>query len=177
MPKSNVDEERSMKSTYTLSAILALFIITLCSGCANQTTDPHKGGLFSYNPQAYEKRLYDKHADLSKVEQSNLSARDEATKLKADQAALAKEKAALQKKLDQLSRDTTGLRIRIMAVEAVSSHQRKEQKRLLSEITTIQSAIQVSDDVEDPEEQRLELERLKKKRNQLEREAEDLLLL
>lgn len=166
-----------MKSTYTLSAICTLFIITLCSGCANQTTDPHKGGLFSYNPQAYEKRLYDKQADLSKVEQSNLSAKDEAAKLKADQAALAKEKAALQKKIDQLSRDTTRLRNKILAAVAATGPKKKEQKRLLSEIATIQSAIQVSDDVEDPEEQRLELERLKRKRNQLEREAEDLLLL
>ncbi len=160
-----------------LSAILAISLIFLFSGCANQTTDPHKGGLFSYNPQAYEKRLYDKQGNLTQVEQSNQAAKDESARLKNEQADLSQEKAALQKKIHKLSKDTAGLKNRIKAVKTKTAAATQDQLRLLSEVATIQAAILVTDDVEDPEEQRLELERLKKKRNQLEQEAEDLLLL
>ena len=47
----------------TNSLLLALLI----SGCAT-TTDPRKGGLFSYNPKAYEARLDQRKSELSSIE-------------------------------------------------------------------------------------------------------------
>ena len=36
------------------SLLLAGSLVVVLAGCAGQTTDPRQGGLFSYNPQAYE---------------------------------------------------------------------------------------------------------------------------
>lgn len=47
--------------------VLGSIGILLLSGCAT-TTDPRKGGLFSYNPDAYEKRLSDRKGQLNAVE-------------------------------------------------------------------------------------------------------------
>jgi len=47
--------------------IVGSISVILLSGCAT-TTDPRKGGLFSYNPDAYEKRLDDRRNKLHSVE-------------------------------------------------------------------------------------------------------------
>jgi len=38
------------------------------SGCAGQTTDPRQGGLFSYDPDAYEQRIAERKARLEALE-------------------------------------------------------------------------------------------------------------
>jgi chromosome segregation ATPase len=60
---------------------LAVFLSFL-TGCAT-TTDPRQGGLFSYNPQAYEQRLEDRRKsvtalDKNRQEQAQLERRVEA---------------------------------------------------------------------------------------------------
>lgn len=37
------------------------------AGCAGGTTDPRQGGLFSYDPAAYEQRLADRENNLDAV--------------------------------------------------------------------------------------------------------------
>ena len=39
----------------------------LLAGCAGQTTDPRKGGLFSYDPAAYDQRIADRENNLNSV--------------------------------------------------------------------------------------------------------------
>lgn len=48
--------------------IFGIIGIVLLSGCAGKTTDPRKGGLFSYNPDAYEKRLSDRENRIDEIE-------------------------------------------------------------------------------------------------------------
>jgi len=65
------------------SVILAVVTgILFFSGCAGQTTDPRKGGLFSYDPQAYERRLAERQAKLDAVENDTGRQRQESRKLK-----------------------------------------------------------------------------------------------
>ena len=39
----------------------------LLAGCAGQTTDPRQGGLFSYDPDAYQQRIADREDHLGAV--------------------------------------------------------------------------------------------------------------
>lgn len=48
--------------------IISIMGLVLLNGCAGKTTDPRKGGLFSYNPDAYEQRLSDRKHKLHAIE-------------------------------------------------------------------------------------------------------------
>ncbi len=77
-----------MKTIYFLSGITLL----LLNGCAGQTTDPRKGGLFSYDPDAYEQRLAARENHLASIEGDT-----EAQKRK--QARLKRELSSQKKKI------------------------------------------------------------------------------
>ena len=49
--------------------IFGLLGAFLLAGCAGQTTDPRKGGLFSYDPAAYEQRIADRENNLGAINQ------------------------------------------------------------------------------------------------------------
>jgi chromosome segregation ATPase len=164
-----------MKKIYY--GVLALAVSPLFSGCANQTTDPHQGGLFSYNPQAYEQRLQNKRKNLSTIDQANLTAQQEAARLEGTKSQQIKELERLNRKQIELTSTTAALEKKIRNTRTKTAAQKKEHDRILAEIAGLQSSLKVTDDMPDPEEKRLELERLKKKRDQLEQEAESLLLL
>jgi len=76
-----------MKTIYFLSGITLL----LLNGCAGNTTDPRKGGLFSYDPNAYEQRLASRENHLASIERDT-----EAQKRK--QAQLKRELSSQKKK-------------------------------------------------------------------------------
>jgi hypothetical protein len=78
---------KEMKVIYFLAGITLL----LLNGCAGQTTDPRKGGLFSYDPDAYEQRLADRRNHLASIEQDT-------DKQKRKQAQLKRELNAQKKK-------------------------------------------------------------------------------
>jgi len=67
-----------MKKRYMVGALAAL----LLSGCAGTTTDPRRGGLFSYNPQAYEQRLADRERQLSDIERDTAAQKRQSERLK-----------------------------------------------------------------------------------------------
>ncbi len=152
-------------------------VICLCSGCATQTTDPHQGGLFSYNPDAYKQRIQDRKRHLSNVEQQNAALQAETDRLESEKTAQTRELAALKKEMSSLSASTASLEKKVRTVRAETSAQKRERERILSEISKVQSSLKKADDIPDPEEQRLEIERLKKKRDLLEKEVSDLMLL
>lgn len=62
------------------------FTLLLLNGCAGGTTDPRQGGLFSYNPDAYEKRLSDRESHLSSIENDTAEQKRKSARLKKDLA-------------------------------------------------------------------------------------------
>lgn len=56
--------------------------VVLLNGCAGGTTDPRKGGLFSYNPDAYEQRLKDREQQLSSIENDTAAQKRKSARLK-----------------------------------------------------------------------------------------------
>ncbi len=69
-----------MKKIYLMTGVTLL----LLNGCAGGTTDPRQGGLFSYNPDAYEQRLSDRESHLSSVENDTAAQKNKSTRLKRD---------------------------------------------------------------------------------------------
>jgi len=72
-----------MKTIYFISGIVLLVL----NGCAGQTTDPREGGLFSYDPAAYEQRLAERENRLSAIEHDTAAQKHKSARLKRDLAA------------------------------------------------------------------------------------------
>ena len=49
--------------------IFGLLAVLTLAGCAGGTTDPRQGGLFSYNPAAYEQRIAERENNLNNIKQ------------------------------------------------------------------------------------------------------------
>lgn len=62
--------------------IFGLLATLVLAGCAGGTTDPRKGGLFSYNPAAYEQRIAERENNLSNIQQDTAVQNDKNKKLK-----------------------------------------------------------------------------------------------
>ncbi len=67
-----------MKNLYFITGITLL----LLNGCAGGTTDPRQGGLFSYDPNAYEQRLADRERHLSSIENDTAAQKRKNNRLK-----------------------------------------------------------------------------------------------
>lgn len=163
-------------NTKIYSAI-SIISLTALAGCAGQTTDPRQGGLFSYNPQAYEQRLEDRKSNLSEIEKANREAQAKSSQLETEKSIQEKEKAQLEASLQELSVSIASLEKNIRVTRTKTAAQKKEKERILGELKSMQSSSKLADEKEDPEEKRLEIERLKKKQDELEKEAAKLMLL
>lgn len=157
--------------------VLVTVVGLLLGGCAGQTTDPRQGGLFSYNPEAYEQRLENRRQDLSQVEQENQRADAESKQLAYDRDASQEENARLRRQVKNLSASINKLEKDIKGKNAKSMAQKQEQHRLLAELRSLKASSRKSDFIENPEEKRLELKRLQQRRDQLEKEAASLMRL
>ena len=105
---------------------LLLFIVGCCvllPGCAADggTTDPRKGGLFSYNPKAYERRAQEREARLNANSEEARAAQDEQTSLEATVAAQERRKVEARKKMDAMSAELAKTRRALDAVKARDS--------------------------------------------------------
>ena len=94
-----------------LFTTLGLVVLLGASGC-NMTDDPRQGGLFSYSPDKYERRLQDREARLASIEAEQAAEERQSSSLSRDLTVKQKEVANLkaslnaeQKKIDsQLNR-------------------------------------------------------------------------
>ncbi len=71
-----------MKKVYLLAGLALLGL----NGCAGGTTDPRQGGLFSYDPDAYEQRLAEREKKLSSIEKDTAAQKHKSARLKKDLA-------------------------------------------------------------------------------------------
>ncbi len=155
--------------------ILAFALIT--TGCANQTSDPHQGGLFSYNPGAYEQRIREREETLSRLKTQNSQLEKNEASLADRKRTRERELAALRKTLAQLSTSTTALEEKVRRAELRAGAREQERSRILAQLKEVQASSRAAADSADIAKQQLELKRLKKKRAQLEKEIEELMQL
>lgn len=96
-----------MKNVYI---IMAIFIFMLSLGCETTTTDPRQGGLFSYNPKAYEKRLEDRRNQRTVLEKQNAQMQKGTEILKG-------ESAGKQAELDEMAAKVASLDEEVNKIE------------------------------------------------------------
>jgi chromosome segregation ATPase len=99
------------------------------SGCAagGGTTDPRQGGLFSYNPKAYERRVQEREARLSASSEDARAAEDEQARLQASIAARERENAEARKRIETMNADMAKTR---RALDAVKTRDARAQASL-----------------------------------------------
>ncbi len=161
----------------TKRSFLWLLVALTIGGCAQHTTDPRQGGLFSYNPTAYEQRLADRQQQLQQLQQQEQTERGHQEELERQKRARSQEKAALEQELHQMHSSLAAMEQKLKKIRLQTTEQRQEQKRILQEINKLKLLSQSADMSEENKGKRRELEALKKKRDQLEKEAAELMLL
>ena len=80
-----------MKQTHILITAVSLLLL---NGCLGGSTDPRQGGLFSYNPDAYEERISQKEEELDMIEEETTQ---EQQKSEALQEELSSQKKKMKK--------------------------------------------------------------------------------
>lgn len=127
-----------MKSIICIAG--CLLILFSLEGCVSSTeTDPRKGGLFGYNPKAYEKRIEERKATLSATESDTQEAKLESQKLEATKQEKLTQHEALKTRLAALYSETGKLQKQLEQAKAANPGQEQEKKRLQDEVATLRA--------------------------------------
>ena len=159
-------------------ALLLGIVASILFGCARGSEDPRAPGIWNYDREAYERRLRERQEKLEAFRQGNQSLKSETGRLESDKAAVLNEKRAVEQEMQKLSTSISSLERSVKVKQARTASQRKEQQRLLGELEKLRASAKANTDYEiNPEERKLELERLRKRRDELEKEANNLMKL
>ncbi len=141
----------------------------LFSGCTAATTDPSKGGLFSYSPEAYEQRKVVRQERLAQLQRDQIGEERRQQALSNQLGSKNQERAAMQKKLGNARNDSSKLRKDLNAYKAQNEQQqaalanlKKRQERLAQDINAANSGRGMTEEDKAVEAERLrrEIERL-----------------
>lgn len=161
------------KFSFLISILLA-FLLAGCAG-GTKTTDPRKGGLFSYNPDAYNKRLEDRRRERGQIEQDTVRQKQKTSYLQKNLASEKQQLAVLNRNLTYLDNSLNTIQQRInRSPSTAQTNARKLQiaskiKKNKKDIWRMQRNI--GGDMGYAAKQR-EYNRLKKERDLLVKEAE-----
>jgi len=158
----------------TQRAAIGLFLL-LVVGCAT-TDDPRQGGLFSYNPGAYETRLEQRRQNLAVLQQYQQQEEEQTRQLESDiqtrQAALEKE----QERMRELDDDLARLQQNVDRYQARTNAQQTEKQRLGREFRRLHGkivALRKNQQLAEAEKQK-EIESIKRDINELSKLATQL---
>jgi septal ring factor EnvC (AmiA/AmiB activator) len=142
----------------TIGLYVFLFILT---GCAT-TTDPRQGGLFSYNPKAYQQRLDERRNTMAALGNNA----EEQERLEREAAEKRQVLAEQKKQLIELETDLTNLHQRIATYQAQNQEIAAEKTRLERDIRQAEARLrtlkkQESVGSESVEEKQAKIQRLR----------------
>ena len=146
----------------------------LLPGCAGGSSDPRKGGLFSYNPQAYERRIQEREARLNASSEEAKSAQEEQTRLQASVEERERRSAEARKRLETMNEELTKTRRVLDAVktrDARAQASLDEMRRRHEELSRRRGSLEKEPDRPGAQAER---ERLDADIQRLKREAEAL---
>ncbi|WP_319576593.1 hypothetical protein [uncultured Desulfobacter sp.] len=159
----------------TITASICLAMLLGLGACVSKETDPRKGGLFSYNPEAYEQRINDRKATLADTEEANVIARQESATFEADKQSRQATYQSLKARMANLYAETSRLEDQLAKARATNTSHKTKLKKLQDEAASIKSAtIQVNNSGESLSTKKATLEALQKKMDELLKEAEAL---
>jgi len=158
-------------------AFFSLLIASLCILINCETTDnPRSGGLFSYNPKAYEKRLDERQKRLDELENQQAMEKQASEQLEKEIVQKKSEKDVLNKKISALEKDMTWLKKRIQNANTETKQEEKELSEIRVKMKTIEKELLEikSTTSEDIQSQKKEIQRLERTIDELLKEAEAL---
>lgn len=156
--------------------IIALSVVFLCS-CAT-TDDPSKGGLFSYNPDAYEKRQQERRTKLKQLREEEDAGKARQTELQASVQQKKQTRDSWAAKLRAVNKESAALRKQLSEYSPQNEAQHSAKQDLEKRRTDLDVFISAagSSNRSDAEKE-AELERLRREVEQLTREFNALSLL
>lgn len=156
---------------------LTVFACCFCLLYACATTEnPREGGLFGYNPQAYEKRKAEREAKLNALEEEKTTAKQKTVELESEKDLKTKEHSELEQQTKSLDKDIDRLEDLIASLKVNTEKERKRLWGINVKLDAVKKELaQVKSDPAIPTElKEKEVERLKKKIDDLLAEAEEL---
>ena len=124
-----------------ISIAVAVLMLASLGGCVSSTeTDPRKGGLFGYNPEAYEKRIDDRKSTLSNTEADTQTHKQQTRQLEASKQKKLTQHEALKAKLAALYSESRKLESQLKMTKAANTAQAKELNRLKNEVAALRSS-------------------------------------
>lgn len=128
-----------MKSIICAAACL-LMLLSL-NGCVSSSTEtnPRKGGLFGYNPKAYEKRIEERKAILADTESDTQSARRESQKLDESKKEKLAQHEAIKNRLAALYSESGKLQKQLEQAKTANARQEQELKRLQDQVAALRT--------------------------------------
>ncbi|ADK84838.1 serine/threonine-protein kinase MRCK alpha (CDC42-binding protein kinase alpha) [Desulfarculus baarsii DSM 2075] len=156
-------------------APLALLACLLAAGCAT-TEDPRTGGLFGYNPEAYQRRAQSQEAQLQALQQEQMQGQQTRGYLEQQRAQKLQEKQRMEQDLAALEGDVAKLQRKIDRATLDTKAQRDRYARIKRELNSVNAEIARLKKAASPaNEARIqEIKRLQKKLDGLLQEAEAL---
>ncbi len=161
----------------TKIACLTLLTVSFCLLINCKTTDdPRRGGLFSYNPKAYENRLDERQKRLDELKAQQAREKQVSEQLEKKVAQKQTEKDGLNQKLSALEKDMTGLKKQIQNKNAQNQQQEQALLQIQAKMEILEKELAdiQSTPPEDIESQKKEIERLEQTIDELLKEAEAL---
>ncbi|MDR2124223.1 MAG: hypothetical protein LBP38_04475, partial [Desulfovibrio sp.] len=126
------------------AALVTVCLILLAAGCAT-TDDPGKGGLFSYSPDAYEKRRVAREARLAELHREQEAEKNQRSKLQAGAAGKREKHAALSGQLRALDGECSALRRQLSGYQARNAAQEAALRDLRQKQAALQDKVRTTD--------------------------------
>ena len=159
---------------HLLPYILGCCVLLPACAVDGGTTDPRKGGLFSYNPKAYERRIEEREARLNVSSEETGAAQAEQERLQASVTAQERRKAEARKKMDAMNAELAKARRALDAVKTQDSRVQASVGELRSRHAELSGQLGRLEKEADGPGMQAERERLDTEIRRLKREAEAL---
>lgn len=162
----------------TLAKYIAPMIVLVClvtAGCAT-SEDPRAGGLFGYNPDAYQRRIDSRESQLQGLQQEQMQGQQTRGYLEQERSSKLAQKQRLERDLAGLEGEIASIQRKIAKVKLDTQAQRDRHRRISQELKAVNAELTRIKNTPDPEnEARIkEIKRLQKKLDALLEEAEAL---
>ncbi|MDR1947511.1 MAG: hypothetical protein LBQ51_10165 [Desulfovibrio sp.] len=159
------------------TAIFLACLMLMTAACAT-TDDPGKGGLFSYSPDAYEKRKAGREARLAELRREQQAEEAQQGKLQASATSKRKTHASWSGQMKKINGDCSALRTQLNRYQARNEAQQAALKELRQKQAALQGQVDEAQTSSMTEEQKAaEAERLRREIEKLTDDFNSLSLL
>lgn len=155
--------------------LLSLCTLLLLTGCQT-TTDPSKGGLFSYSPEAYKQRKLEREERLKKLQREQIAEERRQAALKQTASQRQGERTTIQQKLQRANTESAKLKKSLDGFKAQNAAQQAALADLKGRQMRLQADIQASRSGKggSEENRQIEAERLRREVERLAKDTEAL---